>query len=88
MINKETLHRLVEELPDGELPTAFRFLQYLNDVGEDAEDAFPYARSAMREDEYDGVELVVEVEQDAEQSVADAWQKYFEAKSRSADYGF
>lgn len=90
MINKETLHRLVEELPDGELPTAFRFLQYLNDVGEDAdEDAFPYARSAMREDddEYDGVELV-EVERDAEQSVADAWQQYFDSKSRSADYGF
>ena len=86
MTIKESLHQLVDELPEGELPTALRFLQYLNDVGEDAEDdAFPYARA----DEYGGVEVnLVEVEQDPEQSVADAWQKYFESKSRSPDYGF
>ena len=92
MIDKETLHRLVEELPDGELPTALRFLQYLKDVsddeGGDPRDAYhPYARASMRDDEYgDDVELV-EVEQDAE-SVADAWRKYLDSKPRYSDSGY
>ena len=87
MAIRESLHQLVEELPEGELPTALRFLQYLKDVSEDAPDAYhPYAHSAMREVEYDDLDLA-EVEGDPE-SVADAWQKYFDSKSRSADYGF
>jgi len=87
MAIRESLHQLVEELPEGELPTALRFLQYLKDVSEDAPDAYhPYAHSAMREVEYDDLDLA-EVESDPE-SVADAWQKYFDSKSRSADYGF
>ena len=87
MTKKESLHQLVDELPEGELPTALRFLQYLKDVSEDAPDAYhPYAHSAMREVEYDDLDLA-EVEGDPE-SVADAWQKYFDSKSRSADYGF
>ena len=87
MAIRESLHQLVEELPEGELPTALRFLQYLKDVSEDAPDAYhPYAHSAMREVGYDDIDLA-EVESDPE-SVADAWQKYFDSKSRSADYGF
>ena len=87
MAIRESLHQLVEELPEGELPTALRFLQYLKDVSEDAPDAYhPYAHSAMREVEYDDLDLA-EVEGGPE-SVADAWQKYFDSKSRSADYGF
>lgn len=87
MTIKESLHQLVDELPEGELPTALRFLQYLKDVSEDAPDAYqPYAHSAMRADGYDDLDLV-DAEGDPE-SVADAWQQYFDSKSRSADYGF
>ena len=89
MINKETLHRLVEELPDGELPTAFRFLQYLKDVSElDAapRDAYPYARASMRDDGEYGDELAA-VERDDE-SVADAWRQYLTSKPRYSDHGF
>ena len=88
MTTRDSLHQLVEELPEGELPTALRFLQYLKDVSEDAPDAYhPYAHSAMREVEYDDDLELAEPEGDPE-SVADAWQQYFATKSRSADYGF
>lgn len=30
---RERLHRLVDELPDGELHAAARFLEYLHDIG-------------------------------------------------------
>ncbi|MBI2322120.1 MAG: hypothetical protein HYU88_08555 [Chloroflexi bacterium] len=32
---REHLHRLVDELPDGELHAAARFLEYLHDLGSD-----------------------------------------------------
>lgn len=35
MTVKETLHRLIDELPEREWPTAERFLQYLRDMGRD-----------------------------------------------------
>ncbi|MBI4493212.1 MAG: hypothetical protein HY690_10520 [Chloroflexi bacterium] len=35
MMIKERLHRLVDELPDGELHAAERFLEYLRNVGSD-----------------------------------------------------
>ena len=96
MINKEALHRLVEELPDGELPTALRFLQYLKDVSDDDGDVdpldaypSPYARASMRDaDEYGDAPELVPVERDDE-SVADAWRNYLASKpSYSDDYGF
>ena len=34
MAIKDDLHRLVDELPEDELPAAKRFLQYLCDVGD------------------------------------------------------
>lgn len=35
MTVKEELHRLVDKLPESELPTARRFLRYLNDMATD-----------------------------------------------------
>ena len=92
MINKETLHRLVEELPDGELPTALKFLQYLKDTGDADEiprDPYPYARASMRDDgEYDGGAELVEALPEDDESVADAWRKYLDSKPRYSDFGF
>ncbi len=42
MTIKEALHRLVDELPEAELPAAKRYLEYLRNVGAD-----PVLRSLM-----------------------------------------
>ncbi|MDP2728001.1 MAG: hypothetical protein Q8P59_10730 [Dehalococcoidia bacterium] len=34
MITKEELHKLVEDLPQGEMEAARRYLQYLRDLGD------------------------------------------------------
>ncbi len=48
MSEKEELHRLVDLLPDGEFPLAYRFLQFLIDDAEPLSDA---DRQAVREGE-------------------------------------
>lgn len=93
MINKDTLHRLVEELPDGELPTALKFLQYLKDTGDEVDgdppDPYPYARASMRDGgEYGDEADLVEARQEDDESVADAWRNYLSSKPRYSDYGF
>ncbi len=35
MTPKESLHKLVDQLPESELPAAKRFLEYLRDAGSD-----------------------------------------------------
>ena len=76
MVIKNSLHELVEELPEEELSTALRFLQYLRDMGGD-----PFVETVIpglhEEDEFSLEELPLE---DQEQSVADAWQKYLDNK--------
>ena len=84
MVVKQSLHQLVEELPEQELATAIRFLQYLKDVGSEPYETYmegapsePFAE-AMVADREDLPALVTE---ETEQlSVADAWQKYLSAK--------
>ena len=76
MVIKNSIHELVEELPEEELSTALRFLQYLRDVGGD-----PFVETVIPD-------LDVEVEdelplEDQEQSVADAWQKYLDSRTGS-----
>ncbi len=85
MVVKQSLHRLVDELPEEELSTALRFLQYLKDVsGEpyetylDDSDSGSYAEAVVSDPE-DLPALVTEEEQGL--SVADAWQKYLTTKS-------
>ena len=74
MVIKNSIHELVEELPEEELSTALRFLQYLRDMGGD-----PFVETVIP---------VLEVEdelppEDQEQSVADAWQKYLDSRPGS-----
>ena len=79
MVIKNSLHELVEELPEEELSTALRFLQYLRDMGGD-----PFVETVIpdidEEDEFSIDDLEPE---DPEQSVADAWQKYLDNKTPS-----
>ncbi len=82
MVIKNSLHELVEELPEEELSTALRFLQYLRDMGGD-----PFVETVIPdlddvEDELSLEELPL-LEEDEEQSVADAWQKYLDNKTTS-----
>ena len=81
MVIKNSLHELVEELPEEELSTALRFLQYLRDMGGD-----PFVETVIpeldeEEDEFSLEELPPL--EDEEQSVADAWQKYLDNKTPS-----
>ncbi len=73
MVIKDSLHQLVDELPEEELSSALRFLQYLKDVGND-----PFDESALSD--ADDLTLLA-VDADPEQSVADAWQKYLDART-------
>ena len=74
MVIKNSLHELVEELPEEELSTALRFLQYLRDVGGD-----PFVETVIPDlEEEDDLTL-----EDHEQSVADAWQKYLDTRAGS-----
>ena len=80
MVIKNSLHELVEELPEEELSTALRFLQYLRDMGGD-----PFVETVIpgldEEDELSLEELPPL--EDEEQSIADAWQKYLDKKTPS-----
>ena len=77
MVIKESIHQLVDELPEEELSTALRFLQYLKDVG--GED--PPVQTVIHglDDlgefgyDYDDESLG---EEDEGLSVADAWRQY------------
>ena len=80
MVIKESIHQLVEELPEEELSTALRFLQYLKDVG-DAEpvqtvdpDSYDY--------DYDYEDDESLGEEGESLSVADAWRQYLNSKTR------
>ncbi len=80
MVIKESIHQLVEELPEEELSTALRFLQYLKDVG-DAEpvqtvdpDSYDY--------DYDYDEDESPDEEGEGLSVADAWRQYLNSRTR------
>ena len=79
MVIKESIHQLVDELPEEELSTALRFLQYLKDVG-DAEpvqtvdpDSYDY------DDDFDDEPPS---EEDEGLSVADAWRQYLNSRTR------
>ncbi len=75
---KDSLHQLVEELPDEELSTAFKFLQYLKDVS-----AEQYVETVMsNQDDLEAIDDVLETEEETETSVADAWQQYLDSKAR------
>ena len=85
MVVKQSLHQLVDELPEEELSTALRFLQYLKEVGGetyetymDDADGETFAETVISDPE-DLPTLVTE--EDQQISVADAWQKYLSAKS-------
>ena len=79
MVIKNSLHELVEELPEEELSTALRFLQYLRDVGGD-----PFVETVIPEiEEEDELSLDDLPLEDQEQSIADAWQKYLDTKATS-----
>lgn len=79
MVIKNSLHELVEELPEEELSTALRFLQYLRDTG-----GHPFVETVIPEldDDLDDLDELPPLE-DPEQSVADAWQKYLDNKTTS-----
>ena len=83
MVIKESIHQLVDELPEEELSTALRFLQYLKDVG--GED--PPVQTVIHDlddlsdldYDYDDAPLSEEYEG---MSVADAWQQYLNSRTR------
>lgn len=62
--DRETLHRLVEELPDGDLHAAKRFLAYLRDMGDPVLRAF---LEAPEDDEPETEEERLAVEQAKEE---------------------
>ncbi len=70
-MTKDSLHQLVDELPEAELTTALRFLQYLKEV---SDDIYVETSLVMQDDE----EQVLE---ETEQSVADAWRTYLDSRS-------
>ncbi len=78
MLTKESIHQLVEELPEEELSTALRFLQYLKDVG----GAEPVQTMDLEPYEYDYDEPMPS-EEDAGLSVADAWRQYLDGRTRA-----
>ena len=79
MVIKNSLHELVEELPEEELTTALRFLQYLRDMGGD-----PFVETVIPDlDEEDELSLEELPLEDQERSVADAWQEYIDSKATS-----
>ena len=72
MTIKEDLHRVVDELPERELHTALRFLEYLRDVCRD-----PLLRALMEAPE-DDEPLSLEEAQGADE----AWQEYLRGEAR------
>jgi len=69
---KDQLHRLVEELPDSELPIARRFLEYLRIMGRD-----PLLR-ALIEAPIDDEPASAEEDREAEE----AWNEYRRGEAR------
>ena len=78
MVIKESIHQLVEELPEEELSTALRFLQYLKDVG----DAEPVQTVDPDSYDYDYDEDESPGEEGEGLSVADAWRQYLNSRTR------
>ena len=80
---KESIHQLVDELPDEELTTALRFLQYLKDVGgaEPAQTVQTTMIHDLDEFDYDYDDEPLG-EEDEGLSVADAWQQYLNNRTR------
>ncbi len=80
---KESIHQLVDELPERELSTALRFLQYLKDTG--GEDppvqTMIHDLDDLGEFDYDYDDEPLS-EEDEGLSVADAWQSYLNTKTR------
>lgn len=80
IVIKESIHQLVDELPEEELSTALRFLQYLKDMG--GAETVPTVQTVDPESydyDYDDEPLSGE---DEGLSVADAWQNYLNSKAR------
>ena len=76
---KDSLHQLVEELPEEELSAALRFLQYLRDAG----DAPPSPPKIMTVTDDDYMRANPDDEEtDDELSVADAWRRYLSENPR------
>ena len=75
---KDSLHQLVEELPEEELSAALRFLQYLRDAG----DAPPSPPKIMTVTDDDYMRANGDEETDGELSVADAWRRYLSDNPR------
>ena len=71
MSNKETLHRLVDELPERELTTATRFLEYLRNMDD------PMVKALM-EAPYDDEPMTAEEAEGADE----AWQEYLRGEAR------
>ncbi len=81
MVIKESIHQLVEELPEEELSTALRFLQYLKDVG----DTEPIVQTVDPDSygyDYDYDEDEPLDEEGEGLSVADAWRQYLNSRTR------
>ena len=74
MTIKETLHRLVDELPETELPTAKRFLEYLRNMDD------PMVKALM-EAPNDDEPLTAEEAEGADE----AWQEYLRGEAISAE---
>ena len=76
---KESIHQLVEELPEEELSTALRFLQYLKNVG----DAEPVRTVDPNSYDYDDDYDEEPPDEEGEGlSVADAWRQYLNSRTR------
>ncbi|HLF03723.1 MAG TPA: hypothetical protein VI855_00675 [Dehalococcoidia bacterium] len=71
MTIKDELHRLVEELPEGELQSAKRFLEYLRNMGD------PLLQALMAAP-YDDEPTTPEEDKGAEE----AWQEYLRGEAR------
>ena len=75
MTTKEKVHRVIDELPESELHTALRFLEYLRDVRGD-----PLLRALMEAPEDDEPLTPEEA-----QGVDEAWQEYLRGEAVSAE---
>jgi hypothetical protein len=74
MTTKKDLHRLVDELPESEVPAAKRYLEYLRNLGDPMTQAL---MEAPCDDE------PTTPEEDA--AAAEAWQEYLRGEALSAE---
>ena len=72
MVTKKQLHTIVDQLHEGELHTAMRFLEYLRDFVGD-----PLMQALITAPEDDEVEVSEET-----QGAEMAWQEYLQGKTR------